>query len=777
MEQETPITLNPINPQDDENNQENWKWDNELQKVEKKYQIISSVIFKYWILILTIITTITIFFVELQKRKTLSFDNEYEARKIALVWQYENEKEQNNKYNQQFNVQLLVKQWFINVSEELIQSFNNLINYKWYTLPRWTFLYKPDEIKDIEYFKDSNYDIAELEKMLNNTIFINFDDIQKNEESINLLPLKNKSIEDTFYISCANQHKIFNWVCNNYINKFLKWFFVYNITDDIEWFKKTRKNIISKKRYKEDACISLNNYFMYTHTTPNELEWLILLCWDKYSKNFYLIQSFIEIQNELENKYIKPNTSRYQEINEYKLTSYQQILYTNLKNWIPPYEWFYKSYTDYLKNILKQNAETIIDPFYYDASYWFNNLYIIPTLNKVKYQATPSKREEIESIILEIEKINNWNAVEWYIWLRNKLTNKAIEEEINKIGTNPSTNKDNIEENLLKNLKTLSYMKIINDEISWNIIKINWYLSINLTWGNTPIFFWSTLENKNGELIVNEITLEWFYKSEEFNNVLKIILWQKNYSMWEIYDYIQNNIKLYISNDLNISPCDLIEDKLRTLKIPGLEILTCNDGKINIIKWESWNKILYQFTMNSYQITSIQVTNKEIQTFVDTNLTWIKTSATTISNVLPNIVVYEPEKVDNTKLEWSNDAITAIDDLKTFLWVNITDIWERNWKVAAEFNIGNIDLIWIYDTNTKILWPLFLKQAWTGASKEDLIINNFSLHLTQDNQNEINKFLIEPVEYLYEKDKNTISKYLPDLIENYLTKKFNWITD
>jgi hypothetical protein len=71
-------------------------------------------------------------------------------------------------------------------------------------------LYKPNEIKDIEYFKDSNYETAELEKMLNNTIFINYDDIQKDEKSITLLPLKNNSIEDTFYISCANQHKIFN---------------------------------------------------------------------------------------------------------------------------------------------------------------------------------------------------------------------------------------------------------------------------------------------------------------------------------------------------------------------------------------------------------------------------------------------------------------------------------------------------------------------------------------------------------------------------------------
>ena len=82
QEEKSQTTLNDL----EKNSQINWEWNNELQKVEKRYQIISSIIFKYWILVLTIIAAITIFFVELQKRKTLSFDNEYEAEKILLLW-------------------------------------------------------------------------------------------------------------------------------------------------------------------------------------------------------------------------------------------------------------------------------------------------------------------------------------------------------------------------------------------------------------------------------------------------------------------------------------------------------------------------------------------------------------------------------------------------------------------------------------------------------------------------------------------------------------------
>ena len=317
QEQEAPKTLDNL----DNNPQNNWEWDAELQKVEKRYQIISSLIFKYWVLALTLITTITIFFVELQKRKTLSFDNNYEAKKIFLIWQFNKEQDQIQEYEQDPNLKIIIKQWSLIISEDILHSYNNLITYKGFILPRGTFLYEHNEIQNIEYFNDQNYDITELERIINDTIFTDYYEIWSRETNdITLLPLENNNIEDTFFISCTNQHKLFNWVCNYYINKFLDWFFVYKISDDFAWFKKTRKNITARKRYKEKSCTSLNNYFIFSQTAPTELEWLIDQCWDKYSNNFYMIQSFIEIQNELENKYIKSSRdmSKYLRINKAK---------------------------------------------------------------------------------------------------------------------------------------------------------------------------------------------------------------------------------------------------------------------------------------------------------------------------------------------------------------------------------------------------------------------------------------------------------------------------
>lgn len=750
-----------------------WEWDDELQKVEKKYQIVSSIIFKYWILILTIIVTITIFFVELQKRKTLSFENKYEAKQILLIGQFDRNQKQIKEYETNDDTKITIKHWYLNISDDTISSYNNLISYKWFTLPKWTFLYEPQEIKGIEYFNDSAYDISELEKIVNRTILLNYNEIwSKENNSVENIPLTNNSIENTFYISCANQHKIFNWVCNKYITDFLNSFFVYKINDDFDWFNKTIKNIIKKKKYKSNACIWIDNFIKYTNTTPPELEQLFTICWEKYINDFDITQAFIDVKDWLDNKFIKPNISKYKEINEFKLISYQQILYNNLENGILPSEWDYKYYTDYLSNILKSQNQDILSPFYFDLTYRFNNTYLIPLLNKIKYQSS-LKKDEIEWIISDLEIINNWNNIEGTQWLKNKIINKDLEKEATIIESNINSQKDDIMTTLLQNIKWLSYLKIINDEIDWNLIRIDWYISLKMiNWELLPVPFWSLLENKNGKLIVKEFVLSFLWWWFEINDILKIILQENDYTIWEIYEYIQKNIAVYESSNTNLTPCIQIKDKLEKLDINWIELLNCDKEKVNIIKWVTWGKILYKFEMNNYNIKSIQTTNKEIQDFINKNFSWITTNATTIINIIPNIISYDPWKWKSNALIWNSNAVTAIEDFKTYLWVNISDIWERNWKVAAEFSISNIEFIWIYDINTKLLWPIFLKGKWDG--KDEAIYTNFSLYLTSENQYEINRFIIEPIGYLYNLDKKLTEKYLPDLLEEYLKKIFSW---
>jgi len=92
------------------------------------------------------------------------------------------------------------------------------------------------------------------------------------------------------------------------------------------------------------------------------------------------------------------------ELNNYKLISYQQILYNDIhKNTIDSIR--FKTYISYLQNLLKKNDK--IDQFYIDLTYRFNNNYIINILNRFKYKSSDNKKIEIENIISELNKLNN----------------------------------------------------------------------------------------------------------------------------------------------------------------------------------------------------------------------------------------------------------------------------------------------------------------------------------------------------------------------------------
>lgn len=724
----------------------------------KNYKIIYSVFFKYWIIILVVIIAALIFFNVIKKEKKLDINSDYNTQRNSLIEIYNKEEENiHNIEKNDSNIKIKIQQWILDVSDDILLSYDNLIFYKWFIIPRWTFLYEPESIKDRNYFNSYDYSIDELSNFMKSMVLVDYDEINtKKAEDPVFLSLENNNVEETFFLSCANRPRLFNTICNKYINTFLEWFFVYRINTDFPWTTKTLKNLITKERYKEAVCKWINNYIKYSNTAPSQLEDIATLCWWEYLKNFYLTQDFIKTKNELENKYITAATSKYQEINEYKLISYQQILYNNLEKWIPPYEWLYKNYTNYLINLLRKANNQPMDPFYFDATYRFNNLYIIPTLNKVKYQSTSNKREEIESIITDIEKVNNWSSIDWYAWLKSILTNNSLEEKINKIWSNFISTRDDIMYTLLKNIKALNYIKIINDEINWNNIKINWYLSINIKGNSSPIFFWSILENKNWNLIIKEISLNWY---DELNTILWIRINQKDYSIWEMYEYIQDNIWLYLSEDFNSTPCDTIKERLEKLNIKWFEMLHCDENRINMIKWTSEDKVYYQIKMEQYNIKSIKSTNDEAQEYIDKNFIWIDTNSITISNILSSILTYEPQQViTSNTLEWSNNAVVAIDDFKDFLGIVVTDIGEQEWKAAVEFEINNINFIGIYDTNSKKLWPLFVEKEW--AERDEINFRNFSLYLIPENQNEINRFLIETVQYLKEIDAYLVNKYI-----------------
>jgi len=724
-----------------------------IDKIKNTYRKTYRFFFKYFIyfviLILWIIKIISIFF---NKDIVLENSEDFMVEKIRLVWEFnKTTKIQTN----DSNIKIHILNWNLENDKNLLISNDNLISYNWIILPKNTFIYQTQLLKNLEYFKNDNYDVSELENLAKNTIFINLDQIEEPTRQYTALPLK-ENIENTFYIKCIKQKKIFDRVCNKYVDNFLNNFYIYNIDKDYNWLEEIFQ-LLYKTKHKTNFCNGMLKYISYSNDTNDRLESIFTKCWKEYLQNFQDFKSFLEIQEQLKNGYINSIIYDNFKLNEYKLISFQQIIYSDLhQNIVNNIR--INSYFDYLSNLLKNNNK--IDPFYLDLSYWFNNNYILDTLNKNKHRFTEIKKSEIENTIKNLNLINNGWLLEWHNWLKKIISNKNLEDSQNEntIETEKETKLDLI----LKNIKSLSFLKIINEKILDEKLKISWYFLVKTKEDYLPIYLWFSLNN---EWILTSININEY---SDLNETIEKIIQQKQYSISDTYQYIQNNINLFISND-NISTCDLINNRLENYKnsnkqINQLNLTHCDQNSINIFKEEKENneiyKIFYKITLNNFNINKVQISNNKLENEIEEYLKNIETNNITIATVIHEIVSYKDNNI-NLKQEWTNNIIIAIEDFQNYLQIIPTDISEEKWKIFIEFKIKNINLIWTYDINEKMLYSLSFKykENNNNIAPQDLFIKNFHLLLTDNHKNEINKFMINPKNYISNVDKSSVENY------------------
>lgn len=633
-------------------------------------------------------------------------------------------------------------------------------------MPQNVFLYDNNPIKNKEYFESWDYEISDLENFAKNILFTNTNQIKTKKRIPISLPIE-ESISKTFYLECTNNIKFFNKTCDHYIKNFIKTFFIYDISKDYDGLKKIFNNI-KKTKHKEEFCKSIKKYTLYSNDTNQSLEDIFVSCWSKYYQSFNTLKLFLDIQDQLEKGYIKKSIHQNKELNNYKLISYQQILYNDIhQNTIDIIR--FETYINYLQNILKENEK--IDQFYIDLTYRFNNNYIINILNKLKYKSSDNKKIEIDKIISNLNKLNNWDQLVWYNGLKTKISNKKLEKQnIFYIDTEKEfSTQDDIKKSL-QNIKKLSFFKIIKERISWEKIKVSWYFSIKTNEWYIPIYSSIILKYIDKELIIENIKIN---KYNELNKTIENLIKIENYTISKLYQYIQENINIFMSPD-KISTCEIIENTINEIfekskDISWLEILECNSENVSIIKNQeidnSKNKIYYKIYMDNFNIKDILISNRYIENEINKSLTNINTNNITIANMVWKIISYNIETKEFVQ-EGSNNIIITIEDFEKYLNTIPKDIVEWNNKIILEFSIQWNNFIGTYNTETKKLWPISFKYneknndvEWNKTNKYDLKIKNFKLYLKETNQNEINKFLINPINFLKEENLETVSIY------------------
>lgn len=730
------------------------------EEIVRNYNKIYKYIFKYSIIVIIFVISLIILNQQLNKSPQLNINDTFIIEKAKLIWEF------NKITNQSIDnkeLQIHILQWELNMTQDFIFSTNNLISYKNLILPTNVLINDSLQIKDKNYFLNSWYEITQLENFAKNILFTNSEQLDKSNKNIISLPIKD-NITDTFYLSCIQDNKIINTTCNYYINNFINTFFVYEVQKDYKGLKEIFYKL-QNTPHKENMCDAMKKYILYSNDTSKELENIFISCGDKYYQDYYSTQLFIEIQEQLQKWYITPTVYTNKLLNNYKLISYQQLIYNDIHN-NNINKIRFEAYIYYLQELLKNTEK--IDSFYLDLTYWFNNTYLTNILNKLKYQMSDKTKADIDYIINNFNKISNWDNLVWYIGLKTKLVNKNLETNIKLAWDLDITISQQDEINkLLDGIESLSFFKIIREKIVEDRIKITWYFSIKQPEWITPLYVSIIVKNKDDKLIIDTIN---FSEYKDLKETLSSIISNKDYTIPELYQYLQENIHIFLSDD-NISTCDMIKNTINEIyqsnqEMKELEMLECNPQKISIIKHEDINKELqktyYKITLDNFDITSIMISNRTLEQDITNYLKNIDTNNITIAKIIWEIILYKEEKQVYIQ-QWSNNIIITLEDFQKFLWTIPNDMVEWNNKIIVEFTIQEINFIWNYNITSKKVWPLYLQNNKVDEEwniQKDINIDSFELTLTQDNQNKINEFLIDPIKYIKKIDSTAATQYL-----------------
>ncbi len=586
------ITLKKM---EEEIKQEMW-FDKEHEKISKIYAKIYTIVFKFTLPILWVIAS---FFISNEiinsnylKNISIFPDKDLnQPQKEILVKEFKNNISQNIE-NKDIKIEII--QWKLYTEGTFMYSKDNLINYKWYIMPKLFTIEKNAPISEISYFDSDSYDINKLEEFISNIIFTANWDLNIKIEENRKLDL-NQDIEKTFNLSCLFENKITDKMCNYYINEFLKYFFVYNLKSDIQWLKKIDENLSVTTKYKE-FCQWIKNYIIYSNDPENNLKEIIENCWNTQSTDeFTKIKNFIEIQKELNEGYIKDKYYAYKDLNSYKLLSFQQILYNDITSKkIDTIR--LSNYIGFLKNLIKKNN---IEQFYKEETYWFNNYFLIKNLETLK-------EENWFAIIKDLYSINKWESVFGIPGLSAQIKNRNLETYLQEVTVaehniieGVSWDQNSLTQNLLQELYNISFFTVTDNRIiSKDTIIMTWYFHI---W-DKEIKTNLLLERNQNNLIIKSINLQ---KYLSLTKLINNLIQNENRGMNKAYQYITDNIDTYWIEDqgvaiTNIWFCEILKTKL------AWNLIECSQQSTLIEK--DW--INYKIFIENEKIYNVNISNK-----------------------------------------------------------------------------------------------------------------------------------------------------------------------
>jgi len=712
-----------------------------MKKIIHMYQKIYMIVFRYSIFILCVLIASIIACKQSQRVDLEIYEeaSEFTIHKISLTKSFDKfiEQQVNN-----HDIDISVLQGSLQSTGDFLQSNNNLLSYKWYVVPRVFFLYSTVPLMNRD-FLTGNYDIKNMKTFAENVVFTPIpEDLYAEPFKRAQLPLY-KNLVDSFNISCIFKPKFLQWTCGYYMDNFLQHGFIYDLSNYYDELKNLSNRLKKKWWYHKEFCDTMTKYILYSNDINNDLEPIFRNCGDESLAYFQTLQWFVEIQSQFKSNYSDDYLYSNVNLNIYKLLSLQQIIYNDIRS-RKLNDRILFPYFNYVENLLKKN---VLDHFYTDFTYRFHNYYIKPRLSNPTFA---NKKDIVDPILWMINEINNGSKLIGYTWLINQITNKNLLLE--KADTSKFLEPVRLStEELFKNLANLSFLTITNYDIQDNKLSMEWIINIQdkkISHQLKTIFM---LEKENNALLLKNIVISDYPTLTE---VIQKLLKKNMRSIADLYQYINENYSFYSQESLELKTCDIIKNK-----VWASYVMKCSDDSIYLQKQISWPPIKYLFTIENYQISKIEISDKKLEAELNLQLSGVVSNKITLPNLVTFIFQYKPNSNEKPKQKTIQETLIIVEKFKKYLWLDPKEIFEEEWSIFVKFQIQWIWFVVEYNKLTHDLWPLYFDNVFYRQGKK-LPVKNFSLSLDDEHKTTINNFVVDPLWYIETINENVYKAYL-----------------
>ena len=637
-------------------------------------------------------------------------------------------------------------------------SQDNLINFSGLILPRTVLIDQAKWNTYAEPILNSTYD-----KNLINSYFLDIFVTPLQKTTLNTKPYAGLpvqwDIKQFFGLSCLDTISAGSFVCQHYVNQFLKSFYVYdlawvggnNATSDTftvntqpipdEFFtiyEKLKYNSDNQKRF----CSGILQYLQYGGKNDNRFWEIFSDCGSEEYATYTELRDFLTIKESLALGYVDAKVSSSKLLNEYKLFVMQQLLYKALLA-SEDANSLLQSYLSFLSDLLLKESNRnweLINQFTRDFTYWYNISIVDPYL---KDEKSKIDKETRNTLTTRLFSIHNGNKTLNFTGLA-KQTTLTI-DTTSTLWTPEKSNSQNLEELFRANLPSqFRLTSLTNQEETQSLV-------VKGLDRDTDVRLEAVIKFDGVKLYVEKVSISGNKALESFVNAL---LERDHYVFVKMLQLISDNLAIADQNStLKLDLCSELKQKYPT----GL--LLCSDSKIQIEKGETEQAsgTIYTFLLQKGSLIWVEISDKILETKVLQNLDIWKITKDTLAPMLPVIVNYEPK--DEISGFGMKEQLLVNDKFMKYFSKAPKKV-EVSWgSVRIYFEVEGINFIGGYDVVTNRLAPISL-DFW--AARKPIIIQKMELNLDDQHRDELNAFLLNPINYVQKINPNLVKKYFVD---------------